>query len=182
MSHPECDSDTVSKLFKAVEENDRHQLMELVSSTHCNPRLVKNNKKETLLHVASKLGFIDMVRTLVEIYQLCPFVVDQSSLTSCERACQSNHLEIVAYFLEIGGYTYIQFDRAPLQSETDALLYAPLLTNFLPPFVCRLLYAAACSKSVAIVRFAWMILRFRRDINVKLNLFLDCCNVDQGGY
>ena len=62
--------------FSAVKENDRRALMELVSSSHIDPRFIKNDKQETLLHFATKLGRIDMVRILVEICQFCPFEVD----------------------------------------------------------------------------------------------------------
>ena len=159
MSLQVCDSTTVSQLFAAVKQNDRRQLMELVLSSHCDPRFVVNDKKETLLHIAAQLGFIDMVRTLVEIYQLCPFKLDQFSVSSFEFACQFNHLEVVAYFVGVGGHTYICKDQPCIK--------------LLP----HLILAAASSKSVVMTRFACITLHFNQYVDIKLNLFHDSLRV-----
>ena len=95
------------ELFSAVEQNDRIKLNELILAYHVDLRSVENDKQETLLHVASMCGLIDMVRTLVEIYQLCAFEVDQSSCTAFHHACQHKHLHILSYLFRISGHAHI---------------------------------------------------------------------------
>ena len=155
------------QLFSAVKRNDRHQLRELILSSHSDPRLIRNEKKQTLLHVASKHGFLDIVRTLVEIYQLCPFEVDQFSYTSCHLACHSKHLHVLAYFFGIGGFTHIT-EFQPLHISHCS----PFSEMFARQMVC----AAASSKNVELARFAYMLLGFNKakvTFNGKINLFYD---------
>jgi ankyrin repeat protein len=151
--------------FSAVQENDRRALMELVSSSHVDPRFIKNEKQETLLHFATKLGFIDMVRVLVEIYQLCPFEVDRCSNTSVHYACQYNHLFILCYFFRLGGYAHI----SDLHHGNNQIMVPK-------DFESRLLLVAVSSGSVAILRCAYALLTFNQLqclIDVKPNFFLD---------
>ena len=78
MSKQECHNiiDSVkSQLFTAVEQNDRCKLMEVIRSSHCNPRFVRNEKKETLLHIASKLGLIDMICITFALLKLTRFLL-----------------------------------------------------------------------------------------------------------
>ena len=166
---PAYDSATPGQLlFLAVEENDRNRLVKLILSNHLDPRFVKNDKQETLLHVASKLGHIDMVRTLVEVYLLCPFKVDQCSFTSCHYACQFKHLNVLSYFFQVGGHTYISKFQPFHQNS-------PLIPE---DFALQLLSVAASSGSVVMVRFMCTFLHslqfFRCPFNIhKMNLFLD---------
>ena len=168
------DNPIKSQLFLAVEQNDRHQLRELILSNHCDPRLIRNEKKQTLLHFASKLGFLDIVRALVEIYQLCPFEVDQFSYSSCHLACRFQNLHILAYFMGIGGFTYI-CDFRPFHADIVLAGY-PLVSDF----ALHMLQAAAVSESAMMARFAFMLLRFNNYellCNVKVNLFQDSFNI-----
>jgi ankyrin repeat protein len=151
--------------FSAVQENDRRALMELVSSSHVDPRFIKNEKRETLLHFATKLGLIDMVRILVEIYQLCPFESDGCSNTSVHYACQYKQLHILSYFFRIGGYAYV-----------GGFHYGNNQIVVPEEFESHLLSVAVSSNSIAILRCAYCLLIFSRlqcMANVKLNLFLD---------
>ena len=159
------------QFFLVVERNDRHQLRELILSSHSDPRLIRNDKNQTLLHVASKLGLLDIVRALVEIYQLCPFEVDQFSCTSCHLACHSKHMHVLAYFFGIGGFTHI----------TE---FQPLHIRHCFPlpemFAHEMVYAAASSKSVELARFAYMLLGFNKaklSFNGKINLLYDSFNL-----
>ena len=174
-SHEHTSINTVfnvqSQLFAAVEQNDRSQLMAQILSSHCDPRLVRNEQQETLLHIASKLGLIDMVRTLVEIYQLCPFEVDQFSCTSCHRACQYKHLHILSYFFRLGGhYTYISDFQPPHTGGQSPHSLIPV------DFALHMLSAAVLSESVVMTRFTYTLLCYSQVeclFKVKLNLFLD---------
>ena len=152
--------------FSAVQENDRRALMELVSSSHVDPRFIKNEKQETLLHFATKLGHIDMVRILVEIYQLCPFESDGCSNTSVHYACEYNHLYILCYFFRIGGYAHI-----------SDLHYGNTQIMIPKDFESHLLSAAISSGNIAILRCAYSLLILNKlyynSVSIKMNLFLD---------
>ena len=153
-----------SKLFTAVEQNDTGLFMELVLSTHCDPRYVRNEQQETLLHVACRLNHssvIDMVRTLVEIYQCSPLLLDKHSLTAYHYACQSGNLEVLSYLFRIGGYNYI--------------------TDFQPPpppkgLRSQMLITASQSGSIAMMRFTYMLCKHKHD-HMKLNLYSDVLNI-----
>lgn len=158
-----------AEFFLAVEQNDRRKLMELVSSHHVDPRLMKNDQQETLLHIAAQHGLIDMVRILVEIYQLCPFEVDQFSRTPFHHACQYRHLHVLSYLLGIGGHSHI--------SEFQWSHYGNSQTVIIPAdFELHLLSAAVSSGSVCVVRFVYTLLVFNEKqlvSKMKLSLFLD---------
>ena len=163
-----CDVSVKSQLFSAVEENDRTRLRELILSNHCDPRFVRNEKKETLLHIASKLGLLDIIRSLVEVYQLCPFQVDGFSLTPCHLACQFHHLHVLGYFFKLGGYTYIR-DFQPIH----------LATIFKLPddFRLHLLREATSSHSVVMTRFVYTCLCVKSNGIGKMNLYYDSFNM-----
>ena len=171
-SHEHASTNTVqTQFFSAVERNDRNLLRELILSNHCDPRFIRNEQQETLLHIASKLGLIDIVRTLVEIYLLCPFVVDQFSFTSCHRACQFNHLHVLSYFLQVSGHTYISEFQLP-QVNSQLTQHCLLPVNF----ILNMLHVAAQSGNVVMTRFTYTLLcynQIRHLFMVKLNLFLD---------
>ncbi len=167
---PENEVNEYSSFFSAVQENDRRALMELVSSSHVDPRFVKNENQEILLHFATKLGLLDMVRVLVEIYQLCPFQIDGCSNTSVHYACQYNHLYILCYFFRLGGYAHI----SDLHHGNNQ--------NMVPKdFESHLLLVTVSSGSIAILRCAYSLLTFNQLpkclIDVKLNFFLDTFRV-----
>ena len=92
------DNYIMSQLFKAVQQNDRSQLMEFVLSSHCDPREIRNEQRETLLHFASQLGHLNMIRTLVEVYQCKTSVCDNNNHSPTDCAYQSGHLSVVLYF------------------------------------------------------------------------------------
>ena len=86
--------------FEAVEQNSRSDLIDLVLTTHCDPRYIRNEQQQTLLHVACELncnGAIDMVHFLVEICQCDPLITDFKSLTAYHYACISGNLEVLLY-------------------------------------------------------------------------------------
>ena len=152
------------QLFSVIEHNDRSRLRELILTTHCDPRLIRNEQKETLLHVACKHGLLDIVRSLVEVYQLCPLEVDQDSLTSCHLACKFKHLHILAYFFQIGGYTYV---------GTFQPLHLPHPAEMPGEFSLHMLQTAASSQSVPMTRFTYARMCLKFGENTKLSLFHD---------
>ena len=92
------DNHTESQLFKAVEQNDRFKLMELVLSSHCDPAEICNEQQETLLHTASRLGHLNMIRILVEVYGCSTSRRDSKNCSPSDCACLSGHLDTVLYY------------------------------------------------------------------------------------
>ena len=41
------------------------QIVEILLNSNCNPN-IKNNEKETPLHLATKKGYIDIIKKLIE--------------------------------------------------------------------------------------------------------------------
>ena len=174
LSRAHSNTTAQSKLFTAVEQNDTGQLMELVLSTHCDPRYIQNEQHETLLHVACRLNHsnvIDMVRTLVEIYQCSPQLLDQHSLTAYHYACRSGNLEVLSYLLRIGGFHYITGFQPPALTTQELIL---------SELESQMLIMAGQSGSVAMTRFTFMFCVHREDMfnsKFKLNQFNDTLNI-----
>ena len=96
--------------FEVVKQNNRSGLIDLVLSTHCDPRHIRNEQQQTLLHVACEFscsGAIDMVRVLVEIYQCNPLITDINSLTTYHYACLSGNLEVFSYLFRLSDHQFI---------------------------------------------------------------------------
>lgn len=109
------DSNSIDLFFELVKQNNTSGLIDIVLSTHCDPRYIRNEKQQTLLHVACHNGVIDMVRILVEIYQCNPLLSDRNSLTAYHYACLSGNLEAVSYLFRISDRQFIT-DYLPPES------------------------------------------------------------------
>ena len=155
------------QFFKAVEQNGTSELIDLVLSTHCDPRYIRNKKQQTLLHVACQLncsGVIDMVRVLVEIYQCDPFVIDQNSLTAYHYSCLSGNLEVFSYLLRISDHHFIINYQPPPQS----------LEILAQSHFYKLITAANQSGSIEMLRYVYHHKQHECDkFSLKLSLFKD---------
>ena len=87
-----------SQLFQAVKQNDCSRLMELILCDHCDPRNTRNEQNEGLLHVASQLGNLRMVRLLVEVYDCDSSISDINNLSPADYAHLMGHVDLVLYF------------------------------------------------------------------------------------
>ena len=162
------------QFFDAVRANDTRGLIELVLSTHCDPRRVRNDKQQTLLHFACQLNHsnvLDMIRTLIEIYHCNPLLRDQHLLTAYHYACLSGNVIVLSYLFRSGNYHYV----------TDFIPPSPsIVTHNYRGFKPELLFSASKSGNIAMTRFTFMLLRSYSDhvaLNLKLNLFNDAINV-----
>lgn len=136
--------------FEAVEQNNTSGLIDLVLSTRCDPRYIRNEQQQSLLHVACQLncnGVIDMIRVLVEIYQCTPLLTDQNSLTAYEYACFSGNVEVLAYLFRNSDHHFITNYQPPPQS----------FNIFNPSHSEMLITAASQSGSIEMLRFAYSI-------------------------
>ena len=163
-----------TQLFDAVRANDTRKLMELVLSTHSDPRLVRNDKQQTLLHFACQINLsnvVDVIRTLVEIYHCDPLLRDQHLLTAYHYACLSGNVVVLSYLFRSGNYHYV----------TDFIPPSPsFVTHNYRGFKLELLFSASKSGNIAMTRFTFMLLRYENDnvaLNLKLNLFNDAISV-----
>ena len=162
------------QFFDAVRANDTRKLMELVLSTHCDPRLVRNDKQQTLLHFACQLNHsnvLDMVRTLIEIYHCDPLLRDQHLLMAYHYACLSGNMIVLSYLFRSRNYHYV----------TDFIPPSPsFVTHNYRGLKSELLFSASKSGNIAMTRFTFMLLRSYSEhvaLNLKLNLFIDAINV-----
>ena len=164
-------------LFKAVKQNDPSKLMDLVLLTHCDPRTIRNERHETLLHVACQRKddeAIDMVRALVEIYQCSPFLRDEQSSTAYHYACLSGNLNVLCYLFRSKHYNYVN----------DETLHPIHLKHYVQEPEIQNLIIAAKSHNVAMTRFLFMVYYHRSNyiymeniLQLKLNLYKDALNV-----
>ena len=130
--------------FEAVERNNTNELIDLVLLTHCDPKYIRNEQQQTLLHVACQLnhsGVIDMIRVLVEIYQCNPLLTDTKSLTAYHYACLSGNLEVLSYLFRASDHHFVT-DYYPPESIIDAQTYYG-----------NLITLASQSGSIEILRF-----------------------------
>ena len=91
-------AEVTSQIFEAVEQNDCSRVMELILSNHCNPRDISNDQGESLLHIASQLCNLRMVRLLVEVYHCKSSICDNYNLSPTDYALVMGHLDLVLYF------------------------------------------------------------------------------------
>ena len=146
------------QLFQAVEQNDFPKLMELILSSHCDPRDIHNNLNETLLHVACRLGHFDIVRILVEIYECSLSKCDDNGFSPPDYACLYGHLCLIMYFNHCdikhiccsGKIPPIRFACAASQFGSVVLQLKPILFNDAYYIICKHLEIEPC-KYVPIV-------------------------------
>ena len=108
--------ETTQLFFEFVEQNETSQLIDLVLSTHRDPRCIRNDQQQTLLHAACQAnhgGIIDMVRVLVEIYQCNPMLTDRNSLTAYDYACSSGNLEVFTYLFRVSDHNFASDYQPP---------------------------------------------------------------------
>ena len=159
--------------FKVVEQNNRSGLIDLVLSTHCDPRYVRNEQQQTLLHVACELncsGAIDMVRVLVEIYQCNPLLTDENAWTAYHCACLSGNVEVLAYLFRKSDHHFISVHQPPPQSFE--ILFR---SDF------NLVTIASQSDSIEMLRFAYTIFHHSTtrngELTLKPSLYKDKLNI-----
>ena len=138
-------TEVASKLFKAVEQNDCSELMNLILSHHCDPRDVCNEQKQTLLHVACQLGHLNIIRILVEVYQCSISKSDNDNYSPSDYACLSGHLHLILYFKVCdikhiccsGKLPLIRLACAASQFGSAVLCLKPILFNDAYYIICK---------------------------------------------
>ena len=91
------DPKVISQLFKAVEQSNFPQLLELILSNHCDPRSIHNEKKESLLDIASRTSDLQMIRLLVKVYMCNSSTRDTFDLCPVDYSHLTGHVDIVLY-------------------------------------------------------------------------------------
>ena len=145
-------TEVAPQLFQAVEQNDFPKLMELILSSHCDPRDIHNDNNETLLHVACRLGHFDIVRILIEVYECSVSKCDDNGFSPPDYACLYGHLRLIMYFdySDIkhiccsGKIPQIRFACAASQFGSVVLHLKPILFNDSYYIICKHLGIEPC--------------------------------------
>ena len=86
------EQEEIQGLLAKAKEGDRPSLIELLTHHKYDPATSQNEKNETILHLACRNGHLDIVRTLIEVYQCNVDIRNYSSYIA------QDHFKIVAYF------------------------------------------------------------------------------------
>ena len=114
--------------YPSITGTDQACALELLSQLP-HPAAVKDEKGNTLLQWASKNGWYDVVKELVEKYHCDPnykigllkALLGESEGTALLYACQGGHLDIVKYLVQQGGDPQrSHFNFTPLHAACDA--------------------------------------------------------------
>ena len=117
------------KYLKEVRKGHRPSLMKLLTECKYDPETVQNNKGETLLHLACQDGHLDIIRTLVEVFNCSWNVPDAFGNSPVHTACANNQLKVVAYFCE--GSSHSQ-SIISVNDSGDTLLHAACRSGSVP--------------------------------------------------
>ena len=85
-------------LLEKVGEGDHPSLIKLFTDHNYEPTTHINTRQETLLHLACRKGYFDIVRALIEVYHCSLNVKDKFGNSPFHTACANQQLKIVAYF------------------------------------------------------------------------------------
>ena len=159
------------QLFQAVELNDCSKLIELVLSNHCDPRDICNEHKETLLHVACRLGHLNIVRILVEVYQCSVSKCDNHNYSPPDYACLSGHIQLIMYFKVCDAKYICCSGKLPSVRLACAASQVGLAILHLKPILFSDAYYVVC-KHLGIAPF-----KERQDFpNVPVHAFISACH------
>ena len=81
-----------------TQEGCRSSLLELCESSSFDYKTYCNEMGESLLHIACRLGHLDTVRALIEIYHMPLNIRDKKGNSPCHSACEAGQLRIMDYF------------------------------------------------------------------------------------
>ena len=135
---------------KVIEQGDRQALLTLVSQFKYDINLPVNEEGETLLHLACKAGYLDVIQTLIEVFDCNVNVVDGHQNMPCFLACAHGHLKVLDYF------RHCPFSLKFMANNANG---------------DTLLHAACMSGSLAVVR--WVIMAGLNQDKIKLNMYND---------
>ena len=76
----------------------RSSLLELSESSCFDYKTYRNEVGESLLHIACRLGHLDIVRALIEIYHMPLEINDEKGNSPCHSACEAGQLRVMDYF------------------------------------------------------------------------------------
>ena len=86
----------IAALEKVTTSGDRQVLMELVTQPSYD--LYTMHDGETLLHIASRKGHLNVVKTLIEVFGCQPDITDKFGNSPCHSACAAGQLIIMDYY------------------------------------------------------------------------------------
>ena len=125
-----------SQIVSAVASGNRDLLITIATSG-VDPNYVLDERGSPLIHIACKLGHLNIVRTLVEVYHCNPDTINPVGATPWHIACENGHISILRYLLNV---THTQFEIAFTCVDANGQ---------------NLLYKACYSGCVIMVRFVY---------------------------
>ena len=129
----------------------------MLCSTYNDYNLYKsqNEKGETLLHITCRLGYLDIVQALIEIYKCTLNTYDKFGNSPCHSACAAGQLKIMDYFDKSAYYMEYKF----INKSGDTLLHLACKSGSIP--VIRMVITGLLNEA------------FFPGRNIKLNEYLD---------
>lgn len=118
----------VAELQRKIKDGDRSSLIKLLIDPKYKPNMILNDKNETMLHMACRNGHLDIVRTLIEVYNCDLKVIDVFGNSPFHIACAYKHLKVVAYFCR---FLYT-IPCAHVNFVGDTVLHVASKTGYLP--------------------------------------------------
>ena len=92
-------SDKIESLILQVTRvGCRSSLLELCESSSFDYKTYCNEMGESLLHIACRLGHLDIVQALIEIYHMPLDIRDEKGNSPCHSACEAGQLRVMDYF------------------------------------------------------------------------------------
>ena len=92
-------SDEIESLkLQVISTGSRSSLLKLCENSFFNYKTYRNETGETLLHIACRLGHLDIVRALIEIYHMPLNIRDEKGNSPCHSACEAGQLRVMDYF------------------------------------------------------------------------------------
>ncbi len=85
------------QLEEQVMTGDRSALLKLCRKPSFNAEKCFGNG-ETLLHIACRMGHLDIVRALIEVCRCSLLVTDDHGNSPCHSACEAGQIKVMDYF------------------------------------------------------------------------------------
>ena len=150
MSEPSLLNNSLhSQILTAVVSGNR-ELLITIASSGIDPNCVLDESGNLLIHVACKLGHLNIVRTLIEVYRCNPDVINSVGATPWHVACKNGHASVLEYLLTL---TPTMFEHMLTYKDTrgENLLYKACFSG------CIVMVRLVCGAAIAgrVLKASW---------------------------
>ena len=136
MSEPAFSNSLHSQMLSAVTNGNRDLLITIATSG-IDPNCVLDESGNSVIYVACKLGHLNIVRTLVEVYHCNPDAINSIGATPWHIACENGHISVLKYLLDIS-HVQIEHVFTYVDAKDQNLLYKACISGciIMVRFVC----------------------------------------------